>query len=307
MKTLLFSTLLLWGFMADSQYDYFQYFDGADTLSSNSVIFEIDTTNPNNIWQIGPPQKAVFDSPYSAPNVLVTDTLLPYPAFDTSRVSASVEAQQQQGWGIWAFQWQQKLDFGPGDGGILETSVDSGATWINAFYDPNVYNFFGYDQQNYGYVGGLDEGFVGVDTNWRNVWICYDLSWLSLQQDLRLRYTFVSDSTGGVATPNDGWMIDNVVSQRTWVHTINEVKPDQYMEVYPNPADDRINIVTEKKTEFHIIEKLALYDMNGKRVRYFENVPTKYFVDVADLPEGNYLLEIQTNFEKQSFDVIVQH
>lgn len=79
------------------------------------------------------------------------------------------------------------------------------------------------------------------------------------------------------------------------------------MEVYPNPANDRINIVTEKKTEFHIIEKLALYNMTGQRVRYFENVPTKFFLDVADLPEGNYMLEVQTNFEKWSFDIIVQH
>lgn len=146
-----------------------------------------------------------------------------------------------------------------------------------------------------------------MDTNWRNVWLCFDVSWMRLQEDLRVRYTFVSDSTGGVATPNDGWMIDNVLSEPTWVHTINEIKPDDYMEVYPNPANDRINIVTEKKTEFHIIEKLALYNMTGQRVRYFENVPTKFFLDVADLPEGNYMLEVQTNFEKWSFDIIVQH
>lgn len=305
MKTLLFSILLSWGFVSYGQYDFYQYFEGADTLASNSVFFEIDTTNTNNIWQIGPPQKAIFDSPYSAPNVLVTDTLLPYPAMDTSLVTATV--QSPQGWfGIWAFQWQQKLDYGPGDGGILEISADSGATWVNAFYNPYVYNFFGYDQQNYGYPGN-DEGFVGVDTTWRNVWLCFDVSWMSMQQDLHVRFTSISDSTCGVATPNDGWMIDNVLSQPTWVHTINEVKPDDYMEVYPNPANERIHIITEKKTEFHIIEKLSLYDMNGKQVRYFENVPTKFFLDVAGLPEGKYLLEVQTNFENRSFDIIVQH
>ncbi len=305
MKTLLFTFLLLWGYSVNAQ-TYFQYFDGADTIPSSSVIFYMDSLDSNNLWQIGEPQKTLFNNAYSIPNVLVTDTLYPYPTNDTSRVYANVEAPQKW-FGIWAFQWEQMIDFGDGDGGIVEFSVDDGTTWENAFNSPYVYNFFGYNQQNYGIVGG-DEGFVGTDTNWQNIWICFDVSWLgSMQYDLKMRYTFISDSVGGVAVPNDGWMIDNVVSEQTWVHTINEIKPNDYMEVYPNPADDRINIVTEKKTEFHIIEQLSLYDMNGRRVRHFEYVPTKFFVDVADLPEGNYILEVQTNFEKRSFDVIVQH
>jgi hypothetical protein len=45
----------------------------------------IDTvSNPNNIWQIGKPQKIIFINAHSAPNVLVTDTINSYPTNDTS-------------------------------------------------------------------------------------------------------------------------------------------------------------------------------------------------------------------------------
>lgn len=285
--------------------NYTQYFDGADTSVTNSVTYYIDTLDSNNIWQVGPPQKNYFSSAYSFPNVLITDTISPYPPLDTSVVQFKVQFPFGF-YGIWAFQWDQKLDFGPGDGGVVEFSVDQGAVWHNPFYSPYVYNFFGYNQANWGYT--YDEAFVGQDTNWRNVWVCLDLSWLSQQTDeVWARFTFTSDSTGGVAVPNEGWMIDNIYSEETWIHTLNEVEPEGYMTIFPNPADDRINIVTEKKTEFHIIEDLSLYSINGERVRHFENVPTKFFVDVADLPEGNYRMEVRTNFQQEEFSVVIKH
>ncbi len=45
----------------------------------------IDTvSNPNNIWQIGSPQKTVISSAHSAPNVIITDTVNTYPPNNTS-------------------------------------------------------------------------------------------------------------------------------------------------------------------------------------------------------------------------------
>ena len=37
-------------------------------------LLQIDTANVNNVWQIGAPTKTFFDSAYSAPNAIVTDT-----------------------------------------------------------------------------------------------------------------------------------------------------------------------------------------------------------------------------------------
>ncbi|MGI8893309.1 MAG: hypothetical protein ACR2GN_07585 [Bacteroidia bacterium] len=109
-----------------------QYFDGADTIydpnvSPSSIYIEIDT-NSSNIWQIGAPQKNIFDSAATAPNVIVTDTINYYPVNNSSSFQFSIVPWVP--WGILAIQWKQKLDFDAGlDGGIIEFSVDSGTTW----------------------------------------------------------------------------------------------------------------------------------------------------------------------------------
>ena len=57
-------------------------FDSGDSLWNHAII--IDTVNfRQNIWQVGKPNKSVFTSAMSAPNVIVTDTLNPYPPSDT--------------------------------------------------------------------------------------------------------------------------------------------------------------------------------------------------------------------------------
>src|SRR6266478_1466792 len=44
----------------------------------------IDTTLSGNIWQIGRPQKVFFDSAFTRPNAIVTDTINYYPKNNVS-------------------------------------------------------------------------------------------------------------------------------------------------------------------------------------------------------------------------------
>ena len=53
---------------------YTQYFDGADTTVWNSILIDIDHDS-SNVWQIGTPQKNIFDSAATQPNAIVTDTI----------------------------------------------------------------------------------------------------------------------------------------------------------------------------------------------------------------------------------------
>jgi len=62
----------------------------AQTIYLDTISFEagqhlitIDT-QANNIWQVGKPAKSQFNSAYSIPNAIVTDTLHPYPSNITS-------------------------------------------------------------------------------------------------------------------------------------------------------------------------------------------------------------------------------
>ena len=167
---------------------YSQYFDGADTSAFNSLLINIDTSS-SNIWQIGQPQKIIFDTAATFPNAIVTDTSNYYPTNNTSSFSFGVDPQWF-GWGILALQWKQKLDMDIDyDGGIIEFSSDTGNTWKNVFNNPYVYNFYGFDTANQDTLISGDYAFSGTDSTWKDIWLCFDLSWLSFSDSLMFRYT----------------------------------------------------------------------------------------------------------------------
>lgn len=301
--------ILLLVFLPFLSYSYSQaewyesYFDGGDTLP-HSVIFEMDTVLPN-IWQVGPPQKSIFDGAFSGEGVLVTDTIQPYPINDSS--SFKVLFPNANVYGVIAVRWAQKLDLEPGvDGGLLEFSIDSGLTWQNPFGNPFVYNFYGFESEN---MDTLPDGtvlFSGTDTVWRDIWLCFEGSWSWDQgeQTTMVRYTLLSDSND---TQQEGWMIDNFKIHKTWFHTIGEEKQAKYVEVYPNPTSNRLNIEVQKMNEFHIIRHLVIKDAQGKVVEEYSNCPTKFFVDVSDYPSGLYYVTVETNLDTKTVKCLVTH
>ena len=282
---------------------WLQYFDGADTAYNNSIIFSIDTTG-GNVWQVGPPQKTIFDSAASVPNVLVTDTINFYPANDSSYCDATVQVWTS--WGILALQWKQKLDLDSAeDVGVIEYSLDHGVTWTSIFNDPHVYNFYGYDTVNVDTVPSGVVGFTGRDTAWSDIWLCFDMSWLSITTDtVKFRFKIETDS---IDNSSEGWMIDNMNSHLTIFHTAKGEQDRPYLTVYPNPTSSIVYIETRHLNQFHIIEKMELIDLSGKAVKTWSNIPTKYWVDVSDVPNGSYILKVQTNIQTNSVPLIISH
>lgn len=287
---------------------YSQYFDGADTTAWNSLTIEMED-DTSNIWQVGPPQKVLFNAPATAPNVMITDTVNYYTASDTSAFWFEVP-DEWQSFGILALQWKQKLDMDAdlnGDYGKLEFSVDGGNSWENAFLSPYVYDIYGFNSENLIQTNSGEPAFSGLDTNWRDIWLCYDLSWLIGQEDLlRVKFTFVSDSVTA-EHPHEGWMIDNLIAHITFLHTVEEGERENYFNIYPNPADGRINIDIKKVQDFHIIEYLSLTDRSGRLIKEWHDLPTKFFIDTSDISAGMYTLNIRTNLESDSFPIMIEH
>lgn len=276
-----------------------QYFDGDNTDPSDSIIIEVGP-EPGNIWQVGPPQKILFENPYSSPNVLITDTLQTYPPNNKSSFSFSFSSDWAP---IVALQWAQQLDIDEDfDGGVIEFSTDTGQTWQNAFNNPYVYNFYGYLPENVDTLLNGDFAFNGRDSLWRDIWLCFDSGWFG-QFEMIFRYTFRSDS---IDNDRDGWMIDNMSIHPTQFHTIREAPQEEYLIVQPNPTGGRLDISTKKMDGFHIIEYLALMDLNGNVLQEFENIPTKFWLDIRDYPDGVYLLNVRTNIESSTTKVILQ-
>lgn len=283
-----------------SQEQFNQYFDGADTIQSSIKIhFNGDSTN---IWQIGKPQKKLFNAASTIPNALLTDTINNYPSNDSSSFEYTVTPWTNDG--ILAIQWMQKLDMDAGnDFGLIEFSVDSGDTWKNVFDNPHIYNFYGFDSANVDTFQNNNLAFTGTDTAWKNIWLCYELTWLSDYDSVMVRHTFVSDS---VDNEHEGWMIDNLKAHVTILHTVNETEKKEYMTVGPNPTRGRIDIVTKKIDEYHIIEEMELVNVKGQVVQQWSRKPTKFYVDISDHPNGVYFLNVKTNKKAESFKVILE-
>jgi hypothetical protein len=288
-------------FSFGQQWGLNQYFDGADTSYSNSIMVELDTSM-SNIWQIGPPQKAIFDSATTFPNVIVTDTINFYPQGNTS--TFRIKLFNQWSYGILALQWKQKLDIDTTfDGGIVEYSIDQGATWQNAFNNPYVYNFYGFQAGNLDTLNTGEYAFNGTDSTWRDIWLCFDLSWMSTSQDtMNFRFTFKSDS---IENNKEGWMIDNMLGHITMIHTVKNINQTNYLTVYPNPSSSIVNIEAEKLQQFHIIEHMELVNLQGIVVEKWQNLPTKFWFDTSKYADGNYLLKIKTNFKSETIHLII--
>ncbi|MFK8008080.1 MAG: T9SS type A sorting domain-containing protein [Saprospiraceae bacterium] len=284
-----------------AQYEFYQYFDGADTNDVAVINIDLDTSS-FNIWQIGPPQKIIFDSAATAPNVIVTDTINYYPSNNFSSFQYTIKPWET--WGILAIQWKQKIDMDFGkDGGMIEFSVDGGSTWQSAFNNPYIYNFYGYNETNVDTIATGEEVFTGVDSTWKDIWLCYDMTWLNWNDSIMVKHTLVSDS---IDNDNEGWMMDNLLVHITIIHTVNEVEQDEYLIVAPNPTSGRVEISAKKINEYHIIEKMELHDSNGQLLEEWEMIPTKFFIDIGNYPNGLYYLSIQTNKERQVAKIMLQ-
>lgn len=300
----LIATLILFiAFPSKGQF-YHQYFDGADTSASNSILIEI-IQDSSNVWQIGRPQKTIFDSAATQPNAIVTDTLNFYPITDTSRFIAKV-ANNFGSWGVFALQWKQKLDMDTAfDGGTIEYSTDSGTTWVSVFNNPYVYNFYGYDTLNVDTLIGGMKAFNGTDSTWKDIWLCFSSSWLAQFQSmdtLLFRFSIIADSNNNY---KEGWLIDNMLAHTTWVHTIKEIPQDTYLRIYPNPSNNIVHIEIEKLSQYHIIEHMELVDALGKVVDQWNNIPTKFWFETNQYPNGQYVLKVKTNIKTVTQSLII--
>lgn len=287
-------------FLSKAQF-YNQYFDGADTSVLNSLIIQLDTSS-TNIWQVGRPQKIIFDSAATFANALVTDTINNYPINNTSRVTFKIVPWVT--WGLLAVQWKQKLDMDlHHDGGIIEYSIDTGVTWTNVFNDPHVYDFYGFQPANQDTLLTGEYALSGTDSIWRDVWLCFDMSWLSFNDSIYFRYTFKSDT---INNNKEGWIIDNMMAHISLMHPVKEVSKKDYMNVYPNPTRDIVNIEIQKIQDFHIIENMELLGADGKVIKQWKNVPTKFWFDTTKYPDGLYFLKVKTNIKSETIPIVVK-
>ncbi len=241
MKILFTAILAFYGFYLQAQSSYLG-FDGSD-WGWPPITFSIDTiSDSTNIWRVGPPQKNTFTSAYSAPNVIVTDTLLPYPINNHSFFEMDFPIDNWGSpWPYYYLNFQHVMDVDPGEGGWIEASYDLGQTWHNIFSDPNtIVAVEGYNTVSY-----LANGEIGWQgpSSWQTTTICWINAagnWWSQNNLIKLRFHFVSDS---VQTNKDGWMLDDFNMFGFIIHVTERLMDEGApTALFPNPSSEYLNV-----------------------------------------------------------------
>lgn len=268
----LLHVLLVVPVFASGQY-YFEDFDGT---SFSPILYVIDTA-AGNLWQVGPPQKGLFNAAHSSPNVIVTDTLATYPTGNSSSFTLKAPLWSFWGWNVFFLRFYHALDTDTlMDGGFLEVSWDNGLTWTNIYDDwmmpLNIENFYESTWQPFmadtlpngqmgysGRTGGVTSGLEWVYSSF-----CWEPIGFPLGDSLFVRYTFVSDS---LSEYRDGWMIDDITLEAYTAHPVNEyTRMDDYFSVTPTLVEDLVMIVYDLDREQNQVQ-LTLHDGQGRLVK----------------------------------------
>lgn len=298
MKFLYTLLLSMVSFGAFAQYSLYHTFEWP--FNSYSANFYIDTVNcSNNKWQIGKPQKAVFNDAFSFPNVIVTDTLNEYPANDTSifylRTGGTYHALLTLG-----FYYQ--LDIDSLSTAKIEISGDRGVNWINPITEDTTYMFYWVDGKPR--LDTSTTGWMKFELNmdvWsysypgsHNVFPHYRTS-----DTIIYRFTFIS---GDSTVHHDGWMMDNFQGENTGRVGVGN-KNLMSLNIFPNPTNGTIYMHPSFNST--LTDRIVVYNMQGQQV--YETAPNGAMPINLPLSNGVYTMKYYGSEGVATERVVIMH
>jgi hypothetical protein len=244
----------------------------------------IDTTTyGHNIWQVGTPHKTVFFTSGVPSNVIVTDTLLPYPPHNTSvfyfKISSVI---------LSAIQFGYKLDIDPGAIAQVDIAVDTGHYWYNVM-DTLPPGFF---WSTFG-KPDLSTSSAGMGRLFR-----LEHGVGTPGYSFVVRFTF---TTGSTPSTRDGWMIDGIQAISFPVSVLQLLNNPNLITIYPNPSHGNLFIYSDKPNKDATI---TIYNTLGQQV-YAGPAPNNHHLSLS-LPDGLYTLRYSTDEEYCVKQIVIQ-
>ncbi|WP_299884211.1 gliding motility-associated C-terminal domain-containing protein [uncultured Lacinutrix sp.] len=201
---LLTLTMLFLGLQVNAQITTFPY---SEDFEAGDGGWTADNTTAGT-WALGAPTGGIINSAASGANAWVTNLTGTYNANESSTVTSPVfdfSALNAPGieFSIW---WNSEFSW---DGLVLQSSIDSGASWQNvgAVGDPNNWYTDGTINGN---PGGQQEGWTGRNSsnNGSGAWVVarHNLIGLNTQANVILRFAFGSDGS----VQDEGVAFDNI-------------------------------------------------------------------------------------------------
>lgn len=252
----------------------------------------IDTVAyPDNLWQIGHPQKPGFDYAYTQPNAIVTDTLEYYPANTVSAFTIMNQVSYGFYYDLVLFEgWYFVQSDSLNDFGRMEFSADNGTTWIDLIHD-TLYpaNFQWFQKPE---LTGNSDGWQRFEMMLADIGSIFNIQ---MGDTIFYRFTFVSDST---SESLGGLMFDDICFAEL-IEGISETRfRPVKTKIYPNPSQGDFTLDFENpRLEYF---ELAVYDEKGQRISEKENVGgTTVQIQGASYKPGNYFYKLTNNNLKE--------
>lgn len=276
---------------------FYSYID----FESPTDIVVIDTTQTENIWQIGIPSKTIFNSGYNSTNAIVTDTIFNYPINNTSifeiKIVPDTTVPFYGYWGVGILNFWHKYDMDlHKDGGFVEIKYDNDTNWTNVIFDsiPEIGINYSYFYNIYDTISGNIPAFTGTS----NTWIFSQFEWYwcmgvkELDHDsIIIRFVFKSDSTN---TNQEGWLIDDISMQiQICTGGLSEIDNNQVISfVSPNPVTDisYLQIDSQDKSK-----EIFIYNSLGILKKRFKSFNKKTAILKSDFDDGIYFYNIYSN------------
>ena len=293
-----------------------------DSASIGQYFYTDSILDSAGIWQIGIPNKPIFDSAYSPPNAVVTllDSALPANV-NASFIISIPDTIEYPYASLLTF--THKYDFNPlHEGGYVEFSVDSGYNWYPVCTnctEGGWYNYQGYHGLCITSLNGLSTltdgqyifspawwGYIPADTTAQGVpyFTGTDTTWIhdtiaiptfvpvktSLNTVLLFRFTSFSDSTQ--TSYHAGWMIDNIgftSYAMMCIGGINEVN-SSHIKVYPDPVVDgfTISLIDAGMHEYSV----SILDLTGRPVLYRDEHSPEVTLSRSGIAAGSYVIKV---------------
>jgi len=311
--TIIFATISTINFYGQTNYinvcvdcnNLMHSFDFNSSTDSTDYFLIVDTSQSNNLWQLGTPNKTVFNYGYWGPKAFVTDTLNPYPINNTSSFQFSMINCSWMTSGncggymeLWITIITKINSDSKKDGGTIEVSHNN-SPWVNLINDSLAYITGDIYSSNDTIHSMGKPGYSGNSDNWNQIDINYQPEMAQPFDTITLRFTFTSDS---IQTNKDGWMI-GLIQMGGNFEGIEEIQNDNLISIYPIPASEEIVIQQKIKSEKSSIK---IYDLTGRLILEKSNF-TEHKIDVQHLNNGIYMLKYSDTKNFSIKKIVVQH
>lgn len=260
----------------------------------------IDTTNPSNIWQIGKPNKVNFDSAYTVPFAMVTDTINSYPINNHSTFQFNVKKpwwNMYRGWSFLILIFDHNYDTDTlCDGGYIDVSYDGGHTFTNIILDKQLVSNMGGQYSVDDTIKGGMSAFSGKSKGWESAQFLLEWwpeeTWSEVDSMI-VRFNFKSDS---IDNEKAGWLIDNIYFRvEGYIGIgIDDLVNCKTLNIYPNPVKNILIIDWDVEQK---ISRIDIYALNGKSVwsKSKFDYEDHCIINFQNKPAGIYILKTTYN------------